>query len=170
MTSHPLYPSSAVQKSCLAQHLTTCGQIWIRFRHSYLYFPSRSKKCKPSYSTLLRKLMCYQELRFDIATLSLVECPPPGDWKLFDMYAYRVRRTRPREAYLDRALYQWFVSVRTAVERFPRLSSLWCCLLGPFTPGMKVFPSSLRSLSIFHLHWVVVLKLPCVRLLVTHLF
>lgn len=65
------------------------------------------------------------------------------------MYAYRVRRIRPREDYLDRALYQRLVSIRTGVDLFPRLVSLRCYLFNPLTPGMKIFPSSLRSLSIY---------------------
>ncbi|KAH0832873.1 hypothetical protein J3R83DRAFT_11824 [Lanmaoa asiatica] len=89
------------------------------------------------------------DLRFNVATLSLIKCPPPEEWKLFDMYACRVRRIRPGEDYLDRALYQRLVSIRTGVELFPRLLSLRCYLFSPLTPGMKIFPSSLRSLSLY---------------------
>lgn len=65
------------------------------------------------------------------------------------MYAYRVRRICPREHYLDRAIYQRLVSIRTDVDLFPRLSTLRCYLFNPLTPGMRIFPSSLRSLSLY---------------------
>lgn len=65
------------------------------------------------------------------------------------MYAYRVRRIRPREDYLDRALYQRLASIRIGTDLFPRLTSLRCYLFNSLTPGMKIFPSSLRSLSLY---------------------
>ncbi|KAI9568183.1 hypothetical protein HD554DRAFT_2172579 [Boletus coccyginus] len=91
------------------------------------------------------------DMTFDIALLPLMECPPPEEWTLFDTYAYRVRRIRPRGEYLDRALYQRLVSIRSGTDLFPRLSSLRCYLCNPLTPtpGVKIFPSSLRSLSLY---------------------
>ncbi|KAG8213447.1 hypothetical protein J3R82DRAFT_11963 [Butyriboletus roseoflavus] len=65
------------------------------------------------------------------------------------MYAYRVRRISPREDYLDRVLYQRLVSIRAGIDLFPRLSSLRCYLFNPLTPEMKMFPSSLRYLSLY---------------------
>jgi len=65
------------------------------------------------------------------------------------MYAYRVRHIRPQEEFADRALYQRLVSVRAGIDLFPRLSSLRCYLCYSLTPGVKFFPSSLRSLSLY---------------------
>ena len=79
----------------------------------------------------------------------MIECPPPEEWKLFDAYARRVRRIRPKEDYLDRALYQRLISIRTGTDLFPRLTSLRCYLFNPLIPGTKTFPSSLRSLTIY---------------------
>ncbi|KAF8557084.1 hypothetical protein OG21DRAFT_1495007 [Imleria badia] len=89
------------------------------------------------------------DVTFNIALLPLVKCPPPAAWRRFDMYAYRVRRIRPREDYLDRALYQRLVSIRIGIDLFPRLLSLRCYLFNPLIPGMRIFPSSLRSLSLY---------------------
>lgn len=99
--------------------------------------------------TLLRMLRCHQDATFNIAILPLIKCPPAEEWKRFDIYAYRVRRIRPREDYLDRALYQRLVSIRTGVDIFPRVSALRCHLFDPLIPDTKIFPSSLRSLSLY---------------------
>ncbi|KAF8123437.1 hypothetical protein EV363DRAFT_1228735 [Boletus edulis] len=83
------------------------------------------------------------------AILPLIKCPPPAEWGLFDVYAYRVQRIRPRDDYLDRALYQRLAFIRTGINPFPRLLSLQCYLLHPLTLGVKIFPSSLRCLSLY---------------------
>ncbi|KAG6370794.1 hypothetical protein JVT61DRAFT_11001 [Boletus reticuloceps] len=68
---------------------------------------------------------------------------------LFDVYAYRVQRIRPRDGYLDRALYQRLAFIRTGINPFPRLLSLQYYLFHPLTPGVKIFPSSLHRLSLY---------------------
>ncbi|KAF8434137.1 hypothetical protein L210DRAFT_3632870 [Boletus edulis BED1] len=80
------------------------------------------------------------------AILPLIKCPPPAEWGLFDVYAYRIR---PRDDYLDCALYQRLAFIRTGINPFPRLLSLQCYLLHPLTLGVKIFPSSLRCLSLY---------------------
>ncbi|KAN0093371.1 hypothetical protein V8E55_004155 [Tylopilus felleus] len=95
------------------------------------------------------------DLRFNVAVLPFIKCPSSEDWKVFDMYAHRVRRLRPREDYLDRALYQRLVSIRPGVDLFPRLLSLRCHLFNSLVPGLKIFPSSLRSLSLYPEHALV---------------
>ncbi|KAN0093312.1 hypothetical protein V8E55_004096 [Tylopilus felleus] len=84
-----------------------------------------------SHGTDLSELRYCQDLRFNVAVLPFIKCPSSEDWKVFDMYAHRVRRLRPREDYLDRALYQRLPSDPASI----------------FSPGCYRFD------AIFSIHW-----------------